>query len=169
MDLKDLLAGKRSEILKMWLEIALRPYPTEATAFLKDTRRQFTNPVGHTISQGLEGILDGLLQEIPIDQFHPLLDGIIRIMAVQDLPPSQALAFMMRLKKVIREIAEREKILAPDELLTLESRIDLLTLISFDIYMGCREKIYELKANESRNMTYRLLQKAKLVCEVDEQ
>jgi len=168
MDLKGLLSGKRSEILKMWLERTLKPYPPEATAFLKKTQSQFTNPVGHTISRGLENIFDGLLQEIPIDQISLLLDGIIRIMAVQGLAPSQALAFMMQLKKVIRETAEKEKIRVPDELLTLESRIDLLTLTSFDIYMSCREKIYELKANESRNMTYRLLQRAKLLSEVNE-
>jgi hypothetical protein len=33
--------------------------------------------------------------------------------------------------------------------------------------MKCREKIYELKANEARNMTFRLLQQAKLI--VDDQ
>jgi hypothetical protein len=32
-------------------------------------------------------------------------------------------------------------------------------LYAFDLYMGCREKIYDLKAQESRNMTFRLLQK----------
>jgi hypothetical protein len=29
--------------------------------------------------------------------------------------------------------------------------------------MKCREKIYELKANESKNMTFRLLQQARLI------
>jgi len=41
-----------------------------------------------------------------------------------------------------------------------------MALISFDIYMKCREKIYELKTDELRRMTYRLLQKANLVREV---
>ncbi|HXX58061.1 MAG TPA: RsbRD N-terminal domain-containing protein [Thermodesulfovibrionales bacterium] len=169
MDLKDLLLKRREEILERWFEIALGSYASEVTSFLKDTKKQFTNPVGHTISQGLAGILDGLLRELPEDQFSPLLDGIIRIRAVQDLAPSKALAFMLDLKKVIREIAEEERLGVSEELLTLESRIDLLTLIAFDIYVTCREKIYELKANEARNMTYRLLQRAKLVREVNEQ
>jgi len=53
------------------------------------------------------------------------------------------------------------------ELKEIELRIDSLALLAFDLFMACREKIYELKANEARNMTYRLLQKAKLVCEVE--
>jgi hypothetical protein len=44
-------------------------------------------------------------------------------------------------------------------LLALESRIDSLALFSFDIFVACREKLYDIKANELRNMTFRLLQK----------
>jgi hypothetical protein len=54
-------------------------------------------------------------------------------------------------------------------LLLFESKIDDLALLSFDIYMKCREKIYELKSNEVRNMTFRLLQRANLICEIQDQ
>jgi hypothetical protein len=58
----------------------------------------------------------------------------------------------------------RENSLA-DELILLEDRIDSLGLLAFDIFMRCREKLYDIKANEMRNMTFRLLQKANLICE----
>jgi hypothetical protein len=54
-----------------------------------------------------------------------------------------------------------------EELAAFDAAIDDLALFSFDIYMKCREKIYELKANEARSMTFRLLQQAKLI--VDDQ
>lgn len=98
-----------------------------------------------------------------LEKVSSVLDSIIRIRAVQDVTPSQALAFVFRLKKVLRE----EEGTAPSgEIDALESRIDAIALISFDLFMKCREKIYDLKANELRNMTFRLLQKAKLVCEI---
>ena len=43
------------------------------------------------------------------------------------------------------------------ELLELESRIDELALLSFNIFMKYREKIYDLKANELKKQTFRLL------------
>ena len=38
--------------------------------------------------------------------------------------------------------------------------------MAFDIYMACREKIYELKANEMRNWTYRAVKHSKAYREV---
>jgi len=40
-----------------------------------------------------------------------------------------------------------------------------LGLLAFDIFMRCREKLYDIKANEMRHMTFRLLQQANLICE----
>jgi hypothetical protein len=50
-----------------------------------------------------------------------------------------------------------------EQLSAFDSTIDDLALYAFDIYMKCREKIYELKANEAKNATFRLLQRAKLM------
>ena len=50
-----------------------------------------------------------------------------------------------------------------EELTAFDSAVDDLALFSFDIYLKCREKIYELKAKEATNMTYRLLQQARLI------
>ena len=89
----------------------------------------------------------------------------MRIRAVQDFTPSQALSFIFPLKRIIREelcveIAEKQ---LSDEMLSLESAIDNLALSAFDIYMKCREKIYDIKANEVKRSTFRLLQMANLI------
>jgi hypothetical protein len=160
MTIKTLLLKKRSPILRRWFDAVLEMYPAETVRFIKNRKEQFTNPVGHTIYQGIEGIFD----EIASDRMNPervnaFLDNIIRVRAVQDFPPSQALSFVFLLKEVIREELGDEFRAANmmKELLILESQIDALARTAFDIYMQCREKIYELRTNEMNRWTERLL------------
>ncbi len=87
---------------------------------------------------------------------------------MQDFSPSQAVAFIFLLKRVIREELESE---IPenqlfDELMIIDSRIDDMALLGFDIYMGCREKIYEIRAKEAKNRVSGLLQKSGLISEI---
>ena len=98
------------------------------------------------------------------------LDPIIRIRAVQAFSQYQAKAFILQLKKVIREALDKEigEHQLSDDLLVLESKIDDLALIAFDVYMGCREKLYSISAKEARNQVYRLLQKKGLMAEIPE-
>ncbi|HEB76235.1 MAG TPA: hypothetical protein ENJ04_07785 [Nitrospirae bacterium] len=170
MELKDLLREKRAVILKRWFDLILETYPSETSSFLKKQKNQFSNPVGHTISEGIEGLFDGLLEESGTDGISPFLDNIIRVRAIQEFTPSEAIGFIFLLKKVIRESLQREirDHRLYDELEGLDSRIDDLVRISFDIYMQCRERLYELKADEVRRMTFRLLQRANLVREIQD-
>jgi hypothetical protein len=167
MKLKDILLERKSAILEKWFDVILETYPADTSNFLKNQKNRFTNPVGHTIFQGIDRLFEELLSEADFD-IHVLessfIENIIRIRAVQDFTPSGAIAFILLLKKVIREELKdslRENGIV-EELLTFESKIDDVVLLSFDIYMKCREKIYEIKVNEFKNMTFRLLQKANL-------
>jgi hypothetical protein len=170
MNLIDLLSEKRPAILKRWLDVTVNAYPSETSLFLKK-QDQFANPVGYTLAQGTEAIFDGLLRADDAENSASFLDSIIRIKAVQEGPPSRALVFIFLLKGIIREIlgpAVQEHTIA-EELAALESSIDAVGLRAFDSFMKCREKIYELKANETRNMTYRLLEKAQMLCKIPEE
>jgi hypothetical protein len=170
-DLKKILSEKRPSILKRWIDHILDTYPADTANFLREKKNRFTNPVGHSVSEGVEGIFEDLLQGIDKDKVSPFLDNIIRIRAIQEFTPSQAIAFVFFLKKIIRdELAKeiRENSLS-DELTLLENHIDLLGLLAFDIFMSCREKLYDIKANEMKNMTFRLLQKANMICEKPEE
>jgi RsbT co-antagonist protein rsbRD N-terminal domain len=171
MSLKNLLSEKKKSILGKWFNLILETYPSETIQFLKSQKDRFANPVGSIIFQGIEDILDQFLQESESEKISTFLDNVIRIRAVQDFTASQAVIFIFHLKKVIREELKneiREKGLY-DELLVLESAIDDLALLSFDIFMKCREQVYELKANEVKNMTYSLLKKANLIFDIKEQ
>ena len=170
MRLNDLLAEKKTSILEKWFDLIIESYPPDTAKFLKDKQNRFTNPVGATISKGISDIFDALLNGSDSVDVNEFLDNVIRIRAVQDFSPSQALSFMFLLKKVIRgelNAALSENALA-GEMSALESRIDELSLSAFDIYMKCREKLYEIRANEVKSMTFRLLQRANLICELQD-
>jgi len=167
MNLNDLLSEKRSDILQKWFDLIIESYPQETAIFLKSRKNQFGNPVGHVILEGIEEIYKEVSGEPNPEKVSVYLDNIIRIRAIQEFSPSKALSFLFLLKKVIRaEVANaaREYHML-EELSVIESRIDDLVNLSFDIYMQCREKIYELKANEVRNWTYRLLKNTNMVKE----
>ncbi len=171
VSLESLLLQKKSTILERWFNAILDTYPPDTAKFLKAQKNQFANPVGSMISEGIEGLFEGILNRMDPEKVSPFLDKVIRIRAVQDLTPTQAIAFVFVLKRLIREELESDiqKHQLSDELLFIESRIDDLALLSFDIYMKCREQVYELRTTEWKNRLFRLLQKADLLYEIEEQ
>jgi hypothetical protein len=167
MTLDIFLSQKRSTILEKWFGLIVETYPVDSQRFLKKQKNRFANPVGYTISKEMAAIYDELRSGVDSDRVSTFLDRIIRIRAIQDFSPSQAIAFIFLLKKVIREELENESWEGgvADELWRLENKIDLLAMLSFDIYMKCREKIYQLRANEVKKVTYGLLRRANLIWE----
>lgn len=166
MNLKEHLTEKKADILKIWFDAVVETYPDETSTFLKKQKAQFTNPVGYTLSEGLEHLFDALLRGMLPDTVSRFLDSIIRIRAIQEFTPSEAVSFIFQLKKLIRrelgiEILHQQGI--DEELAAFDSAIDDLALYAFDLYVKCREKIYDIKANEARRMTFRLLQQARLI------
>ena len=168
MDIKDLLTDKRSDIVRGWFDLILETYPQETAIFLKDQKDRFANPVGQTILSGIENLFDEIVNSPDPEKVNEYLDNIIRIRAVQDFSPSDAIGFLFLLKNVIRDelLTDIRRHDLFEELLITESGIDDLARTSFDIFMKCREKLYDLKANEVRNWTCRLLKRANMVKEV---
>jgi hypothetical protein len=167
MRLNTLLEQKKTAIVKKWFAATIATYPSDTAKFLKSQKDPFANPVGRTTYQGLAALFDELLKETDHEVIRSFLDPIIRIRAVQNFSPSQATSFIFFLKNVIRDNIKKEDFQAQlfNELLSFESKIDELGLIAFSLYMNGREKIYELKANEMKNRTFRAFERAGLVRE----
>jgi len=162
--LVNLLLQNQKAILERWLHLILETYPAETSALLKKEKDQFMNPVGSTISREIETLLEELLQGLNSDRLSASLSPILKIRSVQDFSPSQATGFIFLLKKAIQEVLERRieerQILV--EWLKFQSKIDQLALLAFEIYMNCREKIYEIRVHEAKaekEMALRLLEK----------
>jgi len=171
MMFKDLLLKNRDAILERWFDLILDTYPPETSRFLRRQKDRFANPVGFSILQGIRAIFDELIEGFDPDRINPFLDNMIRVRAVQDFSPSRAVSFIFFLKEVVRESLKNEitEMRFSGELLEFESRIDNLALLAFEIYMKCREKLYELRANELRNRTFRLLERANLIYRIPEE
>jgi len=162
MPLTAHLAEKKSAILGRWLTTIFESYPPETAIFLRKEKDRFDNPVGYRIAEGLEGLYHALIQDFDRERVLHFLDEIIRIRALQNFSPSQALAFIFILKNVIREeLADeiRKENLA-GEVLEVESRIDGLALLGFDVYIKRREKVTELKVDEMKRSISGLMRKA---------
>jgi hypothetical protein len=163
--LVDLLLENKKAIIKHWTDLTIDTYPPEGGSFMRKQKDPFANPVGAAIVNGAEALFDWVMSGSK--DYSPdvvrRLDDIVRIRAVQQFSASDALGFIFLLKKCLRESIP-EKMMKDQhlvgELLKLESRVDSLALTSFDIYMKCREKLFEMRAMEIRNRTSRILERA---------
>jgi hypothetical protein len=161
--LQDLLVEHREQVLQKWFEHVLDSYPSDSKKFFKSQKNRFANPVGAALSEGLDGLYDKLVakEEPTADQLIEFLDRIVRVRAVQEFGPSQSLAFVPALKYAVRSSLEKEikGHSLWEELLTFEARIDKLMLLSFDLYMQCRETIFQIRRSEIKDSTERLWQR----------
>jgi hypothetical protein len=158
---RELLTQKQAEIVRRWQELTMRTYPEDAFRFLKKEKDRFANPVGYAIVTNLELIFGELCAEMDPEALRRGLDGIVRIRAVQDFNAGQALCFILLLKDAVREILKPEELTPPDlvELLRFETRIDQALLLGFDLYMQDREKVYDIRANELRARSAKLVER----------
>jgi hypothetical protein len=169
MNLEELLIQRESRILKRWLDLLFSTYPADAQRFLKKQKDPFANPVGSTLSRELEILYREFIGKGDPDKMASALDGIVMIRAIQGFTASEAVAFVFLLKRIIREETDkelRENRLAAQELLALESRLDDLALKTFDVYMACKEKVFEIRVREARDHVSGLLRKAGLTAEI---
>jgi len=167
MGLAKLLEQHEDTIIKKWFEVVIKTYAPDATQFLKSQKDAFANPVGNTTLQGLKGLYAQLPKATDRAALKLILDPIIRIRAVQAFDPSQALGFIFNLKQILRTHLKPKlvKAQAPDAIQQLDFKLDQIGLLAFDIYMECREKVYEIKANESKDRTLRAFARAGLISE----
>lgn len=171
MGLEEQLAKKKDAIVKDWFERVSRTYAPDTAQFLNSVQNPISNPIGHSLRVGLTGLFEQLLEGPDKELVKTYLDPIVRIRAVQDFTPSQATAFVLILKTVIRdhlkiELSDSRTV---QSLFAFESKIDSLSLYAFDIYMECREKIYDLKSNVERSKVYKAFKRAGLIVETPEE
>lgn len=154
--LLEALLAKKSAIVKEWLARTLQTYPEHTSRFLSQEKDPFRNPVGYTLREALPALFDRLVEGSDAATLSRLLDPILRIRAVQDFSAGQAVAFIFLLKRVIREALEDETHRDPngEGLVAVEARIDEMALLGFDLFMRCREQIYEIKASEAKRRLF---------------
>ena len=134
MSIETLLTPKKKTIVRKWIDQVLDTYGLPD--FFKKQKDRFANPIGSTISDGLQNLFTILVEERELGEAAKPLEEIIKIRAVQDFSPSNAVFFVYLFKNIVREELAKEK--NREEVLgtlsALDSRIDTIALMAFDIY-----------------------------------
>jgi hypothetical protein len=160
--LHSVLAAQRAALIERWFERILATYPPETARFLRNEPDRFANPLGGALRGALPALVDGLLQgegALGSDAVRAAMDSIVRIRAVQELTPSQAVAVVFALKGAIDDVLGGEAEQLAGERLEYASRVDALALIAFEIYVSCKEKMYEIRVHEMKNRTFKLVER----------
>ena len=102
------------------------------------------------MKEGLSALVEEVLGGMDPGRVSAALDGIVRMRAVQDFTAGQAVSFVFLLRDVVRTHlgdGEEARRLA-------ERRIDELAVVAFDLFMACREKMYEIRAEALKRSIY---------------
>jgi hypothetical protein len=148
MNIETLLAEKKKAIIQVWIDQVLDSYGSPE--FFKKQKDRFANPIGATISEGLQDLYAILLEGRELEEAAKPLENIIKLRAVQDFTPSQAVSFIYLLKSIVREVLAKEKdrVGILSSMAKLDARIDTVALMAFDYYMDCRERLHTIRVNE---------------------
>lgn len=168
MDIERRLAECKTDMADKWADLIFETYPVETQKIWKNKRNRFSNPVGAAIREGTGELIDHLLEWQDPEAICSSLDKLIRIRAVQDFSPSQALNFLFLFKKLLRNEYFREMQASGnlDNLLRFEAKVDNMVLLAIDIYSKDREQVYRLKVEELKRAQHTLLKKARMIVDV---
>jgi len=142
------LAQNRAAILEKWLEQTLATYPSQTAGFFLNEKDRFRNPVGSTLKEGLETLLDEITGGMNMARIRPAMEGIVRLRAVQDFTAAQATGFVFALREILKESWAGS---APE---AWQARIDEIALLAFDLYTKCREELHEITARAHQREAY---------------
>lgn len=157
--LREFLKQRRDAIIGRWFDLIVESYPADTSQYLKRQKDRFNNPVGHTFLDSMRGLYDEFLSGAEDERISDYLDNIIRVRSIQDFSAREAVAFVFQLKRVIRDVLEKERAEGEyiREFQELERRIDEIGLLAFQIYVQCREDLFEIRIRELRRRSERFV------------
>lgn len=154
MDALAIPRSHKKEVADKWAEMVFATYPLETAGFLRTRNDPFTNPVAHMTRRAAGVIYDAIAgEEIDRQEVKDAIERFIRLRAVQKFAPGESMAVFSALKPLLREAILPEMLRAGqlDNYLNIESRLDTIILLAFDMYMKARETLAESRIREIKN------------------
>lgn len=154
MDALEIPRKHKKTVANRWTEAVFATYPLETVGFLRTRNDPFTNPVANMTRQAAGGLYDALIgEEVDSKEVKAAVERFVKLRAVQKFTPGQSMAVFYLLKPILREVVlpEMEEAGQLAEYLNMESRLDTLALLAFDIYMQAREILAEARIKEIKN------------------
>lgn len=155
MDISDFLQ-ENGEIHDRWVDRVIATYPEGGGAAIRQQKDRFANPLGYNIRHALTSMYKHFCGAVELEKALVALEDLIRIRAVQEFTPAEAVSFLFLLKEAVKEENSNKKedeALGFSEWLDFEKRIDAVTLRIFDMYMSSRERVFKVRINELRRGT----------------
>jgi hypothetical protein len=147
----EMCRTEREQILAKWSEAVFASYPLDMTGFARTQEDPFRNPGGHAVRLALEEMYTAVSGGISSEKLlRDSLEMFVKLRAVQNFTPVQALGVVYLLKPLLRgrvlPACLQNGLL--DEYLEAESRLDAAALLACDIYTASRERIFEERVGE---------------------
>lgn len=155
MDIKTILIDKEKKILKKWEEVVMGRYDPQAVSIFKKQKDQFANPLGYKTTTGLKELYEVICDESDQEIETPALGQFVKLMAVQEVNPSEALKFVFTIKRIVRKAAGKKKI-SDQEWEAFDNRVDGVALALFDIYSASREQLWEVRYEDFEKKRFTL-------------
>jgi hypothetical protein len=148
MALKTILAEQRHDIIDTWVKQVLATYSPDAAQIFHRKKDRFANPIGYNVKAGLAECYDSLAGDGE-PELGKQMEELVKVRAVQQFQPSAAIAFVFEIKDIVRQFGEKLKmVLEPADLFAFDGRVDQMALLVFDCYMGCRERLNQVRIRE---------------------
>jgi len=135
--------GLAEQIAELWLAHTLDSYPAAVRSTLFYETDPFRNPAGFAIKGSLRTLAREALGAMNRGAIEAALDALMRLRAVQDFSPADAIEFIFEFRAAVTEATGS---IPPD----LDTRVDELARMAFIKYSECRAQIAMLCAKEKR-------------------
>jgi hypothetical protein len=161
----EAIAARSEELAQKWAEMILGTYPKQTQSVWRSNLDQFSNPVGHAILTSTSELIPLLLTWNDAPAVAKSLEMLVKIRAVQDFSPAQALSFVFLLKKLLRQEFQAELAArgALAELLAFETRVDNLATIAFDVYVAARDQVARMRVEEVKRAHTNIVRRANML------
>lgn len=152
MEFNAFLQENNVAILDRWIDRVLATYAPESKRIFKRFEDQFANPVGYNVAQRLKEFYRAFCEEEDPAASAAALEQLIRIRAVQDFTPAEAVSFIFELKRIVAEEYRKSGGgFEPEIWLGFAERVDTVALMVFDIYLANRERLYQVRIAELKS------------------
>ena len=181
MNVTEICVARREELLGAWAEKFISSYPLQSAGFVRTSTDPFANPVGQTIRASLGVLFDAVIGlDASPREVKAALNDLIRLRAVQDFTPSQAVGPLFLLKDIMRAVLlgpdpakskdkkeqsgreDATRVCLPageilDGCFEAAARLDSLALLALDLYAADRERIFRMRVDEVKRAQSSLL------------
>lgn len=154
MESREILRKNKKEVVSNWVEAVFATYPLETTGFLRTKHDPFANPVAHMTREAANILYDAMSgEEVDPAVIKASLERFIKLRAVQKFNPGESMAVFYLMKPVLRKFVfpEMRSSANLDDYLEVESRLDTLALLAFDMYVKARDTVAEARIKEIKN------------------